>query len=74
MMTIIMLGLAWSLLAALVLGLVIFYRWSRGIYKQSKVKAEERKKEELRLWAQRQIASRAEDEETWPRNQEMKMH
>jgi hypothetical protein len=73
MMTIIMLGLAWSLLAALVLGLVIFYRWSRGIYKRSKVKAEERKKEELRLWAQRQIASRAEDEETWHRNQEMKM-
>jgi hypothetical protein len=70
----IMFGLAWSWLAALVLGIVIVYRWFHGIYKKSKTKKDERKKEELRLWAQREIASRAEDEETWHRNQEMKMH
>jgi hypothetical protein len=74
MTTLIMFGLAWSWLAALVLGFVILYRWFYGIFKKSKAKADERKKEELRLWAQREIASRAEDEETWHRNQEMKMH
>ena len=74
MTTFIMFGLTWSWLAALVLGMVIVYRWFHGIFKQSKAEADERKKEELRAWAQREIASRTEDEETWRRNQEMDMH
>lgn len=67
-------GLVWSLLAVFGIGFVLLFRLSRRIHNQSKEKAEARKKEELRRWAEHERANRPEDEETWHRNQEMKMH
>jgi hypothetical protein len=66
-------GLVSSLLAVLLIGFVIVYRWLSGIYGRKKEKAEAIRKQELRRWAEQQPLLKGEDEETWRHNQEMKM-
>lgn len=73
MITILIFGLVSSLLAALILGAVMLYLWSRKMKNQATEKKNARRREELRVWARHEITSRPEDEDTWRRNQEADM-
>ena len=73
MTVIIIFGLVFSVLAVLALGVAIVYQWSSAVHRRAQRKVAAAKKEELRRWAEQQPLLKGEDEETWHKNQEMKM-